>query len=31
MLKPILKRDPVVDTFNVDTWTAHRIAAGKAA
>jgi len=31
MLKPSLKRDPVVDTFNVDTWTAHRIAAGKAA
>lgn len=31
MLKPSLKRDAVVDTFNVDTWTAHRIAAGKAA
>jgi quinol monooxygenase YgiN len=31
MLKPTLKRDPVIDTFNVDTWTAHRIAAGKAA
>jgi heme-degrading monooxygenase HmoA len=31
MLKPSLKRDPVVDTFNVDTWTTQRIAAGKAA
>ena len=31
MLKPVLKRDPVVDTFNVDTWTTRRIAAGKAA
>jgi len=31
MLKPSLKRDPVVDTFNVDTWTTHRIVAGKAA
>jgi quinol monooxygenase YgiN len=31
MLKPTLKREPTVDTFNVDTWTAHRIAAGKAA
>ena len=31
MLKPSLKRDPAVDTFTVDTWAAHRIAAGKAA
>lgn len=31
MLKPYLKRDPRVETFNVDTWTTHRIAAGKAA
>jgi hypothetical protein len=31
MLKPSLKREPTVETFNVDTWTAHRIAAGKAA
>jgi heme-degrading monooxygenase HmoA len=31
MLKPSLKRDPVVDTFSVDTWTAQRIAGGKAA
>jgi heme-degrading monooxygenase HmoA len=31
MLKPLLKRDPKVDTFNVDTSTSHRIAAGKAA
>lgn len=31
MLKPSLKRDPVVDTFSVDTSTTHHIAAGKAA
>jgi heme-degrading monooxygenase HmoA len=31
MLKPVLKREPSVDTFNVDTWTTRRIAAGKAA
>ena len=31
MLKPVLKREPMVDTFNVDTWTTRRIAAGKAA
>ena len=31
MLKPLLKRDPKVETFNVDTSTTHRIAAGKAA
>jgi heme-degrading monooxygenase HmoA len=31
MLKPVLKREPEVDTFNVDTWTTRRIAAGKAA
>jgi heme-degrading monooxygenase HmoA len=31
MLKPVLKREPTVDTFNVDTWTTRRIAAGKAA
>ena len=31
MLKPLLKRDPKVETFNVDTSTSHRIAAGKAA
>jgi quinol monooxygenase YgiN len=31
MVKPFLKRDPVVDTFNVDTWTTRHIAAGKAA
>src|SRR6267142_6801247 len=27
ILKPALNRDPVVDTFNVDTWTTRRIAA----
>jgi quinol monooxygenase YgiN len=31
MLKPTLRRDPTVETFNVDTSTTHRIAAGKAA
>ena len=31
MLKPLLKRDPKVETFNVDTSTSHRIAAGRAA
>jgi len=31
MLKPVLKRDPMVEPFSVDTWTALRIAAGKAA
>jgi heme-degrading monooxygenase HmoA len=31
MLKPYLKKDPKVETFNVDTSTSHRIAAGKAA
>ena len=31
MIKPLLKRDPKVETFHVDTSTSHRIAAGKAA
>jgi heme-degrading monooxygenase HmoA len=31
MLKPLMKRDPKVDTFNVAHSTAHRISAGKAA
>jgi heme-degrading monooxygenase HmoA len=31
MIKPYLKKDPKVETFNVDTSTGHRIAAGKAA
>jgi heme-degrading monooxygenase HmoA len=31
MIKPYLKKDPKVETFNVDTSTSHRIAAGKAA
>ena len=31
MIKPYLKKDPRVETFNVDTSTSHRIAAGKAA
>lgn len=31
MIKPLIKRDPKVETFNVDTSTTHRIAAGKAA
>ena len=31
LLRPHLKRDPTVETFNVDTSTSHRIAAGKAA
>jgi quinol monooxygenase YgiN len=31
LLKPLLRRDPVIDNFTVDTSTSHRIAAGKAA
>ena len=31
ILRSALKRDPIVQTFHVDTSTAHRIAAGKAA
>ncbi len=31
MLKPMLKKDPKVEHFTVDTSTTHRIAAGKAA
>ena len=31
MIKPYLKKDPKIETFNVDTSTSHRIAAGKAA
>src|SRR5713101_5843337 len=31
MIRPHLDADPVVRTFNVDTSTTHRIAAGKAA
>jgi heme-degrading monooxygenase HmoA len=31
MIKPLLKRDPKVETFNVETSTSHRISAGKAA
>lgn len=31
MLKPYLKRDPRVETFNVGHSTTHRISAGKAA
>lgn len=31
MIKPYLKKDPKVETFNVDISTSHRIAAGKAA
>jgi heme-degrading monooxygenase HmoA len=30
-LKPTLRKDPTVETFNVETSTTHRIAAGKAA
>jgi quinol monooxygenase YgiN len=30
-LKPLLKKEPTIDTFSVDTSTSHRIAAGKAA
>ena len=30
-LKATLKKDPTVETFNVDTSTTHRIGAGKAA
>ncbi len=31
MLRPLVKRDPTLDTFNVDTSTTHRITAGKIA
>jgi quinol monooxygenase YgiN len=31
MLKPLLKTTPKVETYNVDTSTTHRIAAGRAA
>jgi quinol monooxygenase YgiN len=31
MVKPLLKSEPKVETFNVDTSTTHRIAAGRAA
>ena len=31
LLKPVLKKDPTVETFTVDTSTTHRIAAGRAA
>ena len=31
IFKPVLKRDPVVDTFNVDMRTTRHIAPGKAA
>ncbi len=31
ILKPHLRRDPSVETYNVDTSTTHRIAAGKKA
>jgi quinol monooxygenase YgiN len=31
LIKPLLKTNPTVDTFNVDTSTSHRIAAGRAA
>jgi len=31
MIRPLLESTPVVQTFNVDTSTAHKIAAGKAA
>ncbi len=30
-LKPVLKKDPKVETFNVDTSTSQRIAASRAA
>jgi len=30
-LKPTLRKDPIVETFNVETSTTHRIASGKAA
>ena len=31
LIRPMVKRDPTVETFNVNTSTTHRIAAGKAA
>ena len=31
LLKPLLAAAPKVETFNLETWTTHRIAAGKAA
>jgi len=31
VLKPVLKKDPKVETFNVDTSTSQRIAASRAA
>jgi len=31
ILKPLIKRDPTVETYTVDTSTTHHIAAGKAA
>ncbi|HMK31283.1 MAG TPA: antibiotic biosynthesis monooxygenase [Terriglobales bacterium] len=31
VIRPLLESTPVVATFNVDTSTAHKIAAGKAA
>ena len=31
MLRPYLKTDPKVETYNVDTFASRRIAAGKAA
>jgi len=31
ILKPLLKTQPEVETFNVEDSTIHRIAAGKAA
>jgi quinol monooxygenase YgiN len=30
-VRPLLKRDPTIELFTVDTSTTHRIAAGKAA
>lgn len=31
MLRPMLKRDPQIDTYTVDTSTTHRIAVSRAA
>lgn len=31
LIKPLVNRDPTIDTFTVGTSTIHRIAAGKAA
>lgn len=31
LILPLIKREPSVETFNVETSTTHRIAAGKAA